>query len=114
MPPKINSRHEFTRAFEDPRTGKLMLSDRAPYRFKDFSDNIAHIVGRGDFLWTLAGRYFAGLTDRPAGLWWIIADFQPVPIIDPTLELEEGTTIYVPSRRTVQEEIFNPRRRDLH
>jgi hypothetical protein len=48
---------------------------------------------------------------RPAGLWWVIADFQPDPVHDPTLSLEPGRVLVVPSIRTVQEEIFSETRR---
>ncbi len=113
MPPRINSRHEFTIAFDDPRTGNRMLSDRVPFRFRDLPDNISHEVGDGDSLFTIANKLFEGFTDRPAGLWWIIADFQPDPILDPTLVLDTGRVIIVPSERTVREEILNPKRREL-
>lgn len=113
MPPKLNSRHELTRAFDDERTGFRMLSDRVPFRFRDLPDNIAHTVGAGDTLFSIASRTLAGVTDRSAGLWWIVADFQPDPIIDPTIKLEIGRVIFVPSERTITEEIFNPERRVL-
>jgi hypothetical protein len=48
---------------------------------------------------------------RPSGLWWIIADFQPDPIHDPTVRLTPGRTLYIPSLRTVQEEVFSDKRR---
>ena len=111
MPPQIWSRYEFCRGFEHPITGKQTLTERVPYRYQDLSDNVQHTVGLGDSLFNLAGRYFKGLTDRPCGLWWIIGDFQPTPIIDPTIRLDG--VIIIPSLRTIQEEIFNQRRRDL-
>lgn len=114
MPPRINSRHEFTYSIEDVTTGKRILTEREPYRFRNFNDNIVHVVGEGDSLFNLAGRYYKGFTDRPAGLWWVIADFQPDPILDPTLALDIGREIVIPSLRTIREEIFNPARRDLH
>ena len=65
---------------------------------------------QGETLFSLAGRYFAALP-RPAGLWWVIADFQPDPIHDPTLSLEVGQVLLVPSVRTVVEEVFSEKRR---
>jgi hypothetical protein len=109
MPPNRFSRHRFCTA-ETDEAARLLLSERAPYRYRDLSDNRQHIVRTGDTLWNLAGRYFAPMP-RPAGLWWIIADFQPEPIHDPTIELAPGTVITIPSLRTVQEEVFNERRR---
>lgn len=109
MPPRIYSRHAFCTAQEDSN-GKLFLSEREPFRYKDFPDNTTHIVGQGDTLWHLAAKYYAPL-DRAAGLWWVIADFQPDPIFDPTLDLPEGQPIIIPSLRTVLETIFSEDRR---
>lgn len=113
MPPKINSRHEFTIAYDDVRTGRRTLSPRTPFRFREFSDNIKWVVGEGDTLFNVASRIYDGFTDRPAGLWWIVADFQPDPILDPTLVLVPGRVLFIPSERTVREEILNPKRREL-
>ncbi len=41
----------------------------------------------------------------------LIADFQPDPIHDPTLSLEVGRVLVVPSLRTVTEEVFSEKRR---
>jgi hypothetical protein len=109
MPPRVFSRHALTSAIQDDQ-GRTYLSDREPYGFQNFPDNVQHVARTGDTLSSLAARYFTGF-DRPDGLWWIIADFQPQPILDPTLALEEGTMIFVPSVRTVHEEIFSERRR---
>ncbi len=109
MPPKIFSRHEFTLGVRDA-ADNLILTEREPFRFQSFGDNVRHTVREGDTLFTLADLFFDGLTERPAGLWWVIADFQPDPILDPTLELEPGRVMIIPSVRTVREEVFNPRR----
>jgi len=49
---------------------------------------------------------------RPAGLWWVIADFQPDPIHDPPVALELGRVLAIASVRTVLEEVFSERRRE--
>jgi hypothetical protein len=67
-------------------------------------------VVQGDTLWGLAGRYFAPL-NRACGYWWVIADFQPDPIIDPTLGLEEGRVLFIPSRRVLTDVILAQARR---
>lgn len=108
MPPTILSRHRFSLGYLED--GVFFLGDRTPYEYRDLADNRQHVVVLGDTLFNLAGRYFEGMS-RAAGLWWIIADFQPIPVHDPTIRLVEGTTIVVPSLRTVQQEIFNERRR---
>lgn len=110
MPPRRLSRYTFSDGFTDPTDGSFMLEDPEPFSYVDRPDTRVHEVRGGDRLDTLAELYFPSF-DRPAGLWWIIADFQPDPIIDPTRELPIGSTIFVPSERVVLEEIFSEERR---
>lgn len=125
MPPRRFSRHTFTLGFtpddeddeiactDEPwpgRSHEFQLSEREPYRFRELPDNRLHRVREGDTLFTLAARFFEGMP-RPAGLWWVIADFQPQPITDPTVRLRNGALVVIPSLRTVQEEIFSAARR---
>jgi hypothetical protein len=109
MPPRRFSRYTFSAAVLDDEE-RLVLTDREPFRFRPLPDNRQHVVKEGETLFSLAGRYFAALP-RPAGLWWVIADFQPDPIHDPTLSLELGHVLLVPSVRTVVEEVFSEKRR---
>jgi hypothetical protein len=109
MPPRRFSRYTFCSAVLDDQE-RLFLTDREPYRFRTLPDNRQHVVKEGETLFSLAGLYFSPLP-RPAGLWWIIADFQPDPIQDPTLALDVGRVLVVPSLRTVTEEIFSEKRR---
>jgi hypothetical protein len=93
----------------DPE-GRLFLTDRSRYVYRELVGNRIHVVTEGDSLHHLAARYFTGI-DGAANLFWVIADFQPVPIQDPTLQLEVGRVLVIPATRTVLEEILNPRRR---
>lgn len=110
MPPRRYSRHTFCSGVLD-EDGRLFLTEREPYRYRALSDNRQHVVKEGETLFTLAGRYYASLP-RPAGLWWVIADFQPDPIHDPTLELEPGRVLVIASLRTLLEEVFSEKRRE--
>jgi hypothetical protein len=110
MPPRRFSRHTFTSAVLDDE-GRLLLTEREPFRFRSLPDTRQHVVKEGDTLFSLAGRYFASLP-RPAGLWWVIADFQPDPVHDPTIDLEPGRILFIPSVRTIQEEILSEKRRE--
>jgi hypothetical protein len=109
MPPRRFSRYTFSAAVLDDDE-RLLLTDREPFRFRALPDNRQHVVKEGDTLFSLAGRYFAALP-RPAGLWWIVADFQPDPLHDPTISLEVGRVLVIPSLRTVTEEVFSEKRR---
>jgi hypothetical protein len=109
MPPRRFSRYSFSAAVLDD-TGRLFLTEREPFRFRSLSDNRQHVVQQGDTVFSLAGRYFAPLP-RPSGLWWVIADFQPEPIHDPTLALDLGRLLFIPSIRVITEEVFAEARR---
>lgn len=109
MPPNFYSRHRFTQAYKDAND-VLFLSDRVRFPYVNLADNRQHVVLEGDTLWALAAKFF-GSFPRPAGLWWIIADFQPDPIHDPTIALTPGSVLVIPSTRTVQERILNERRK---
>ena len=103
------SRYLFCQGITDS-DGNLFLTDRVPFRFVERDDNRTHTVAEGDTLFVLADRYFSGLP-RPSQFFWILMDFQPEPIFDPTLRLALGTQLVIPSVRCVVEEIFNESRR---
>ena len=112
MPPNVWGRDRFTSAVVD-ETGKLYLTEREPYGFRNIADNVTHVADEGDTLWTLAARYYQSF-ERPAGFWWAIADFQPEPIHVPTVALEPGRQVIIPSERTLLEEILSEKRRKEH
>lgn len=109
MPPRRMSRFTFCTGLQ--QDGLLLLNDREPFRYRTLPDNVSHRVVEGDTLFTLAARYYAAFP-RPAGLWWVIADFQPDPILDPTVALAPGSIVVVPSAHTVTEQILSESRRD--
>jgi hypothetical protein len=109
MAPRIGSRHSFALGLRD-ELAQLFLTEREPYRFREHTDSRLHVVAQGDTLFDLAGRYFAPLP-RACGFWWVLADFQPDPIVDPTLELEAGRRLFVPSLRVLTDVILSEQRR---
>ena len=109
MAPRTGSRHTFTLGVRD-EAGRLFLTEREPYGYQAHTDNRAHVVAQGETLFSLAGRYFAPLP-RACGFWWVIADFQPDPIIDPTLELTVGRQLFIPSLRVLTDVILGEQRR---
>src|SRR5438552_3903313 len=109
MAPRRLSRNTFCLGVTDA-LDNLYLSEREPFGFRSRSDNIKHLARAGESLFTLAGRYYRSIP-RAAGLWWVIADFQPDPILDPTVELTEGSILVIPSVRTLLEEVLAETRR---
>lgn len=111
MPPQTGSRFLFCFGVLDAR-GRRYLTEREPFGYRPFPDNRVHQVVSGDTLFDLAGRYFAPLP-RACGYWWAIADFQPEPIVDPTLVLDVGRRLVIPSSRALTDVILGePRRRE--
>ncbi len=104
MPPRVGSRYGFALGVR-AADGVLALTDREPYRYRAHADNRTHLVVQGDTIWDLAGRYFAPLP-RACGYWWAIADFQPDPIVDPTLVIESGRRLFIPSLRVLTDVIL--------
>lgn len=102
--PSSGSRYQQCQGVYDDQ-GRLYLTDREPYRYRELPDNRIHTVVEGDTLFNLAGKYFAPLP-RACGYWWVIADFQMDPIHDPTLRLRVGSTLVVPSLRVLESEIL--------
>lgn len=88
------------------RQGRRFMTDRAPYRYRAHGDNRVHVVAQGDTLPALAAAYFAPL-DRACGFWWVIADFQPEPIVDPVWPLyQQRVQVVIPSVRVLTDIIL--------
>jgi len=105
MPPRKNSRYERSFGVEDDN-GNLYLTEREPFLYnKDLPGTRRHRVAKGDTLYNLAYKYFQPIHNAEH-LWWIIAEFQPTPILDPTIDLADGSTLFIPSVRVVQRKVF--------
>jgi hypothetical protein len=91
--------------------GFLFLSEPVPFRYVDRPDNIEHTANAGDTWWGLAAQFYPDIPDAANLCWGYIADFQPVPVVDPTLAIVPGTTIYIPSYQTLLQEIVSESRR---
>jgi len=105
MPAAANSRH-FLCTDVTLASGERFLTEDEPYRYQNLVDNAVHTARSGDTWMSLAGFYFKGMV-RPAGFWWAIADFQPVPVVDPTVPPAMGTVVYIPSLRTLRDKILD-------
>ena len=108
MPPSSNSRYLFSLGIKDAQW-RLFLTAPEPYTYRAFRDNRFHEVKAGDTLESIAERSFPNIPNS-AQLFWIIADFQPQRICDPTLVLTTGRTLVIPSENTVLTRVFDPNR----
>jgi hypothetical protein len=109
---QINSRYIGSTGFIDS-SGNLFLSDRTRFPFQNLADNEVYTVKGGETLRSIAARKYASLTVIPrfyaASLYFLIADFQPddfEELQDPSIPLIPGTTLILPSERTVSDQIL--------
>lgn len=110
-----HSRYRYCIGYRDADSGLVTLDEREPVRYSDQTDNRYHTVVDGDTWWGLAHRYL-GTFARSSGLWWVIAEYQPSPdiVVDPTLRLQAGATVVIPSERFVRERVFSSEQRRFH
>lgn len=86
------------------------LDEREPFRFRDESDNRFYTTKEGDTWWGLAWRFFTGFPNRSL-LWWLLCEYQPEPVVDPTIVIPAGTTVVIPSERLLRTKVFSPENR---
>ena len=106
--PSAFSRDRFCVGITDDE-GNLDLTDVEPFRYRDLPDNTLHTVTQGETWESIAHRAYGEWR-----LWWVIPDYQPEPVHDPTIALVGGTVLVLPSPRVVFEEILNEERREAH
>jgi hypothetical protein len=82
--------------------GHLVLTEREPFAYRERLDTREHVVLPEDTLAVLAGDYFAPLP-RACGYWWVIAEFQLQPIVDPTEPLTVGQVLSIPSVEALED-----------
>jgi hypothetical protein len=111
VPPRVNSRYSLVVGVTRLSDGLTFLLDREPFRFADRADNRRVVVKGGDTLQSLAVEHFKPVAEA-AELWWVIADYQPDPIEDPTLDLDEGRILFIPSVEYVLSQAFSDASRD--
>jgi hypothetical protein len=72
------------------------LNEREPYGAEE--DDIIHITSEGETLFSIAHKYYGEL---PGGVhhWWLIGEYQPTPIKDPSLRLAANSLVIIPSVR---------------
>lgn len=90
--------------------GNLEKLPRARFRYRQFYDTVKHVCQDGDTLWGVAAQYYGEDFPRAGLLYWIIGDFQPVPVVDPTVVMQAGNVLYVPSVRVVKLYLEDPAR----
>lgn len=111
LTPGLLSTYRFCEArIDDDADGVQVMTEPVPFTFVERPDTIEHVVDEGDTWESIASTYYQGLSSYPQ-LWRIVAEFQPAIPPDATIPPTPGTIVFVPSERTVLEEIFSEARR---
>lgn len=105
MPPGSQSRYLF--ADTVVLDGKRYLGARDPIAFAPDAAWKSTTAQRGDTLHALADRHFGGL-DNPAELWWVVAEGQPEPVVDPTIPLAPGRVVFLAPRDRTSSAVSDP------
>lgn len=111
MPPGPLSRHLLCVGVTRFSDGLSFLLDREPIRFVNRGDTKRITAQRGDTWYGLAAEYLKPIPNAEQ-LFWAICDFQPTPVIDPTVDPVPGAIIYVPSADFIIANYFTDSRRD--
>ncbi len=91
--------------------GLTFLLDREPIRFQTRKDTKRIIAREGDTWYSLASEHFQSIPNGEQ-LFWVICDFQPVPVIDATEDPIAGSIVYIPAEDFVIANYFVESRRD--
>jgi len=79
------------------------MPERLRYVYRD--DTRLHVAADGEYLFDIAYAYYRhAFGDDAHDLWEILAQFQPVPIEDPSIALAAGTHVLIPSVAFIREE----------
>ena len=106
------SRYRYCNQLEN-ENGVLFIDEREPFRYREEGDNRFYRAKEGDTWWGLAHVFFDGV-QRACGLWWLLCEYQPTPVLDPTLGIEPNTLIVIPSTRVLRTQVFTNEQRRYH
>jgi hypothetical protein len=109
MPPGPNSRHLIAPMVTRVDDGLTFVLDREPFRFVPRPDNRRVVVEEGETWHNLAATHLQPIS-RAQDLWWVICDFQPTPVLDPTQQPIPGSVVFIPSPEFVQGTILSDSR----
>ena len=74
----------------------LSLPERLPFEERD--DTEIHIVQGEETLLDIAAQHYRRTFRNPVDLWQVIAEFQEHTIIDPSVPLDKGMIVLIPSK----------------
>jgi hypothetical protein len=108
--PSTLSVYRFCQAYAAP-DGRKYLTDIQPFPFEKFDDTTEHVVVGQQRIEDVAAIHYQAYGEEAYLLWHVLAAFQPEPILDPTVPLTPGSTMFIPSLRVIEERVFSEDRR---
>lgn len=108
--PSTLSVYRFCQAYEAP-DGRKYLTDIQPFLFEEFADTREHVVVGEQRIEDVAAIHYQAYGEEAYLLAHVLAHFQPEPMLDPTVPLVAGSTVFVPSLRVIEERVFSEDRR---
>lgn len=92
------SRYRTTQRIVDDNSAKevLYIGEREPLSFVDDPENDLYVVQAGDTLQSITANVYKNFEDA-VHLAWLIAEFQPTPIVDMTQRLKPGSVLVIPA-----------------
>lgn len=91
--------------------GLTFMLDREPLYFQPRSDNKRIVAEKGDTWWSLAAKHLSALRN-PEQFFWVLCDYQPTPILDPTVDPTPGAIVFIPDEDFFMSTYFADSRRD--
>ena len=98
--PLLESWYARSDQITDP-SGRLLLAEHVPFRFRERDDNLFLIVGEGATWAELAEAHYEHISTRACGLYRALLDYQVPPVVDPTLSIRPGSIVIIPSASAV-------------
>ena len=100
------SRYKFAETVQDSDENAYTEDREPPVYEAGRIDDIPHTVKDGDTWISIAQLYYWDLTEYASELWWVIADLQPTPVINPFALIKPGRLVIVPAPERVTAEIL--------
>ena len=108
--PSTISLFRFCQAYTAPN-GRMYLTDIQPFTYEELTDTTTHVVIGEQRIEDVAAIHYQVYGEEACLLAQVLALFQPEPLLDPTVPLVAGSTVFVPSLRVIEERVFSEDRR---
>lgn len=78
----------------------LSLPERLPWQPRN--DTVLYSAKEGEYLFDIVAGHYSNIYSAPWYIVEIVAQFQPIPLIDPSVPLPAGLEIQLPSTEYIE------------